>query len=162
MTTAREKERATLRTNKPEVWIAVAPGDQLTGIIDDLDVAWSDVQNNGKGDGWYPLLTVKVEQGDGYHAGQVVKVHAFSTVLRNEVLKREPMPGERVIITYIGTSTEAKKGQSPPELYRVTVPGRDPETTARKVYGQFKRPGPGQPTSDVPEPADAGDEPLPY
>lgn len=136
-------KRAQLRKEKPDTWIAVKEGDELTGTVLDVDVAYSDVQaQGGRSDGWYPLLTIKVEKGDGYEAGQVIKVHGFGTVLHNEILRRQPAPGESISLTYLGTGEVKTKGQNPPELYRLTVAGRDPREAAAHAYGQLQPKGP--------------------
>lgn len=159
-------EREQLRKDRPDTWIAVNEGDTLRGVVMDIDVAYSDVQAQGASDGWYPLLTVKVTSADGYEPGKELKVHGFATVLHNEILKREPAPGEDIIIRYDGVGESKTKGRSAPSLYRVRVPNRDPAETARKTYGMLSRrgaplpaPAPAPVSESVPSDPGAGSPP---
>jgi hypothetical protein len=159
-------DRKQLRKDKPETWIAVEPGDELIGIITDVDSAWSDYKKR-----FYPLLEITVGTATGYAAGDVLRVHGLATTLESAILKFEPMPGETVKIVYVGTSTKSKPGQSPAEIYRLNVHGRDPVVNAKKVYGTMRdapEPVP-EPEVDVPigngdlgEPATADQDPSPF
>lgn len=82
-----------------EAW-KPGPGDKLTGVIVDVDSRTTEF-------GTYPILTVVADDG------REVAVHAFHTVLKNELAKRAPRIGERIGLKYLGKS---EKGY---EAYRV-------------------------------------------
>lgn len=129
-----------------DAWIADKPGDSVEGIVKDLDVAWSDFRAqhlpNDPNGGNYPLITVEKDNGD------VVKIHAFRTVLYNEVAKRQPKPGERIKVTFVGEGEAKRKGQSPPHIYRVETPDRDPDDVAKNVYGRLPNAAPAAVADD--------------
>jgi hypothetical protein len=131
-------ERTKLRKDKPGVWVPVDPGNSITGTVVEVTAAWSDVQYDGKDpdSGFYPLLRIEGE-ADGYDGQQILAVHCFAAVLRARVLEQQPAYGDTVIITYEGTSENAKKGQSAAELYRLAMPDRDPQEQASRVYAQL-------------------------
>lgn len=140
-----KKEREQLRKDKPGVWVPVEPGDRIIGTVIDIAAAWSDAQYDGKDpdSGFYPLLRIKVNEATGYttppEGPDVLAVHSFGKVLTARILDNEPTIGELVVITYEGTGEQAsKKGWSPPELYRLELPERDPAKTASLVYGKLK------------------------
>jgi hypothetical protein len=58
----------------------------------------------------YPLLEVETDDGE------VVAVHAFHTVLKNELAKKRPDVGDRVGIKYLGTPPGKNY-----ESYRVVI-----------------------------------------
>lgn len=169
MTTAAEKQaeldakqrrerQLAARQAHPDSFVFVDDGDTLVGTVIDVDVAWSDVQNQNGRDGWYPLLTVKVQQAyDGggeaielYPAGKELIVHGLQSVLRNEILRNEPAPGETVHIAFVGMGEVKTAGRNAPALYKVRVMGRDPVSQAQKVYGQLKPTGRQAPTEPAP------------
>lgn len=116
-----------LREQYPDVWMPEA-GDTLTGVVWDLDRAWSDARAKGNaGDGWYPLIYVM--QADGV----VLKWHAFTTVSHRQVLDHQPAPGEAVKITYLGEG-RAKQGMNAPRIYKLIMPDRDPKERAARIY----------------------------
>jgi hypothetical protein len=120
---ARHAERLALREDRPDSWLAVDEDDELTGIVVDVDQAWSDVRDDGS---WYPLLTVRAETATGYSdLPRELKVHCFSAVLYNEVMRRRPVVGETITISYHGTREPRTKGHSPTNVYRVRVHGRE-------------------------------------
>lgn len=157
-----EKKQGKPAPENTDAWIPEDIGDSLQGEVVEVDSAWSDWragQVPGDPDaGWYPLLTIKQ---DG--TGALVKLHGFRTVLYNELLKRQPIPGEQIVVTYMGAG-EAKNGRNAPEVYRVTVPGRPPEA-ARAVYGGMRRdrtaPGTGAPAPSTPAPGDGAQHEAP-
>lgn len=157
-------ERLKLRKEKPETWVATEPGDSITGKVIDLDVAYSDVQAaNRGGNGNYPLLTIEVAEAAGYTPGQELKVHGFGTVLHNEIVKRKPIPGETVTITYTGMGEVRVKGQNAPEIYRVSVPGRDPREQADNVYSQLTPKGQGgTPANGEQHSPPVAEDPIPF
>lgn len=63
--------------------------DLLVGEIVDIDRGQSDYEP-------YPILTVRKEDGSE------VAVHAFHTVLKNELIRQQPNIGERIGIKYLG------------------------------------------------------------
>lgn len=149
-------DRVKLRKNKPSVWVPVEPGDRIAGTVVEISAAWSDQQYDGKDpeSGFYPLLRVEVKDTTpGYEIGQVLAVHGFAAVLRSRILDMQPAPGEDVVIGYEGTG-EAKTGRSAPELFRLTVPGRDPREAAANVYaklsGSSRKTAPEPETEDIP------------
>lgn len=154
-----KNETTTTNTDAPEAWIAENPGDSLRGVVTDVDTAWSDYRGRANPSdpnaGFYPLLTVKDDNGKEW------TLHGFRTVLYNELTKRQPIPGETIVVTYHGTG-EAKNGMNAPEIYRVTVEGRSPEA-AKDIYknlsgGHQSQPSPAQTEPDVP----ADTEGLPF
>jgi hypothetical protein len=139
--------RLELRKKHPHVWICAEEGDEIVGQVVDLDSAWSDVKN-----GFYPLITLKVESGTGYAAGTELKVHAMPTVLFNEVVKRQPMPGETIKIIYTGTGEPSRKGRSGAELFQLRIKGRSRQSEAERIYGQFGHSNGSAPTGrEVPD-----------
>ncbi len=105
-----------------------------------VDTAWSDYR-----DGYYPLLTVRTDDG------MELKLHAFRTVLYNEIIKWQPVVGERIVVTYRGAG-KPKAGMNPPHIYRVRVEGRS-ATDARDIYRSLQAPEP-KPASETDLPAD--------
>ncbi len=168
--TSRTDTRRELRTNHPDTWIAVDEGDTIRGTVSDVTVAWSDVQDQGRGDGWYPLLTVDAEEATGYETPITLKVHGMAAVLQGELIRAEAAPGETIEIVYNGTGEAKVRGRNAPELFRVRVIGRDPKEAAEKVYGQLRHKIRRPPTPPSPEGTESGaddgnaaqDEETPY
>jgi hypothetical protein len=106
----------------------------------------------------YPLLTVKVEQADGYEAGVELKVHAFGTVLYKEVLRQRPAPGDPITISYQGQGKDKGPGQNPPELYRVRAGGTK---AVGSIYDRLAGDEP-KPEPDVPITGQAGQDEIPF
>jgi hypothetical protein len=132
-----------------DAWMPTAPGDQLVGEVVDVDMAWSDYRN-----GYYPVLTVRTDDG------VELKLHAFRTVLFNEVVKWQPVVGERIIVTYLGAG-KAKAGMSAPHIYKLRIEGRS-GMDARSVYRRLQAPAP-RPTPEPGVPVDITEaEPLPF
>lgn len=134
-----ESDRSGLREQHPDSWIAVDPGDSIRGTVLAVDDAWSDQRDGGS---FYPLLTIggEVFTADGYPAPPdgptELKVHAFSAVLYNEVMKHRPEVGELVEFTYLGLSQkEPPKGRNRPKRYRLRVEGRQDQ--AARAYGRI-------------------------
>lgn len=63
--------------------------DTLIGVVTDIQMASSDYEP-------YPLVVIRRDDGSE------VAVHAFHTVLKNELLRHKPNIGERVGIKYLG------------------------------------------------------------
>ena len=95
----------------PEPW-KPKPGDVLVGKV-------VSITEGEAGYGPYPLLEVEADDG------AVRSVHAFHTVLKNELARLRPRPGERLGILYKG-----KIGDNRYESYRVAVE-RDDEFEGR-------------------------------
>lgn len=79
------------------------PGEKLTGVIVDISEGSSDY-------GTYPLLEVQADDG------RVVSVHAFHTVLKNELASKKPNVGDRIGIKYVGIPAGKRY-----ETYRVVL-----------------------------------------
>ena len=92
----------------PEGW-RPQPGDKVIGTIVEIDTRTSDY---GQGD--YPVLTIALD------SGEEVAVHAFHTVLKNELARLKPVEGERIGIVYHGKKA-GKGGGNGYESYRVKV-----------------------------------------
>lgn len=142
-----QQRQAAARDAHPDAWIAVEEGDTISGTVVDVSAAWSDQREAD-----YPLLTIATDDG-----GEK-KVHCFSTVLYNEVLRQRPVIGERVTITYMGVGEARKRGQSGAKLYRFRVEGRSPEQIG-SLYDRLD--GQGKPQAQAPpsQPATADVEP---
>jgi hypothetical protein len=129
-------------------------GETLIGTVTDVDSAWSKFRANAHKDdpdaGWYPLITLSGATINGETVGDgAVKVHAFRTVLYNEVLRKQPQAGETVEITFVGEG-RAADGMNAPHIYRVKVHGRAGSPAA---YAGFRRPA--GPTAQTPAATDA-------
>ena len=101
----------------PEPWGGRKKGDKLIGELVDRDTRASEYGDP------YEILTVDAEEGsimDGKPITGEYAWHAFHTMSRNEVARRNPRIGERVGIAYHGTG-EAAPGMNAPERYRVLV-----------------------------------------
>lgn len=68
------------------------PGDKLIGTVVNLEIG-----GQGSTFGTYPLLTIRVDE-----TGEFVNVHAFHTVLRVELGRKQVGMGDRIGIKYIG------------------------------------------------------------
>jgi hypothetical protein len=81
--------------------------------------------------GTYPILFVIDKESD-----EPVSLHAFHEVLRNEIVKQRPKPGETVYVKFLGEKPEweGPKGYNAPMLYAFAVLSRD---TSEDVYAQL-------------------------
>jgi hypothetical protein len=126
--------------------------DVIIGEVTEISFASSDYEP-------YPLIVIRQEDGTEK------AVHAFHTVLKNELLRQKPNIGERIGIKYLGEQP-TKPGSKFKSFigYRVKVD--------RKA-GTFDWNQVGQPSADVdpyqqPEPAavtvpeGAGDDDIPF
>lgn len=91
-------------------------GDKLIGTVVNVEVAGESTTF-----GAYPLLTIRRDQ-----TGELVNVHAFHTVLRHELGKRQVGMGDRIGIKYLGLASV--ESALPYENYRVVV---EPQGGAR-------------------------------
>jgi hypothetical protein len=129
--------RQKIRDEHRDSWVAVDEGDRLIGKVVDVTDAWSDKRNGLKG-GFYPLLTIDVEEATGYDPKpDELKVHCFGTVLFNEAMRKRPEVGERVRILYRGQGEDKRGTGNPPELYSLTVAGR--KDAGARAYDSIDR-----------------------
>lgn len=119
-------------TKDTAAWIPEKAGDQLTGTIIEVVRAWSDARTNGGKNmerGFYPLIRVRTDNGN------TRDWHVFSAVAENRVMDKQPLPGEKITVTYLGVSDKTPpKGQNAPKLFTLDIDGRDPKVEARNVY----------------------------
>lgn len=120
-----------LREQHPDAWIPLEPGDSLSGTIREVRRGWSDMRAAKNGEGWYPLLVIETDDG------VMLNWHAFSAVAYTRIMEIQPVPGEKVTITYLGLSRVKKAGQNPAKLFSIRVDSRDPVTQAANVYQQL-------------------------
>lgn len=114
----------------PGAWVPSVDGDRLEGTVEDITDGWSD-QRALNGDGFYPLLTIRT--GDNVS----LNWHAFESVAYKRVMSLKPLPGERIVVTFLGEG-KAKEGRNAPKLYSVVLPDRNPEDVARSVYDRIE------------------------
>lgn len=119
-----------IRSQYPNAWIPLEAGDRLEGVVVDVTRAYSDARARGTGNGFYPLVQVQTNDGP------ILNFHAFSAVSYSTVMEKQPLPGERIVVTYTGEG-KAKDGRSAPKLFVIQLPGRDPRETARNVYARL-------------------------
>jgi hypothetical protein len=101
----------------PEAWRPKQAGDKLIGELVDRSTRESEYGDP------YEILTVEAEEGsilDGQPIGGEWAWHAFHTMSRGEVRRKNPQIGERVGIAYHGTG-EAAPGMNAPERFRLIV-----------------------------------------
>ena len=143
---ATKADRAKIRADHPDSWIAVEEGDSIHGKVVDVTEAWSEQRQGGS---FYPLLTVELSEdgATGYDSSKVseLKVHCFGAVLYNEVMKHKPEVGETITVTYKGTGEAKKAGYNPPEIYVLRVAGRTDQ--AQRAYARIE--GESAPASPV-------------
>lgn len=124
-----------MTTAQSRAWIPSKEGDSITGTVVEVIRAWSDARTNGGRDmdrGWYPLL--RLRQDDGTERDW----HAFGAVAENRVKDKQPLPGERITVTYLGVSDKTPpKGQNAPKLFRLDIDGRDSVQEAKATYAQL-------------------------
>ena len=104
----------------------------------------------------YPLVVI--EQDDGEEKA----VHGFHTVLKNELIRQRPQPGERIGIKYLGEQP-TKPGSKFKSFigYRVKVDRAQAEFDWSKVGVVEPDPEPA-PQVEVTVPADAGEDSIPF
>lgn len=107
-------------------------GDEVRGILKSVSKGWSDWAN-----GWYPILTIEQEDGS------LTMVHAFHSVLLNEIKTMRPMPGEYVGVKFHG---EQKTNDGKRTFASYTFAVSRPEGDASDPYDQF----PDPPKSEAP------------
>jgi hypothetical protein len=141
-----------------DAWIPTEPGAILTGEVVDIDTAWSQFRASQHPDdddaGWYPLLTIKEANG------AEVKLHAFRTVLYNEIMRKQPKVGETVTVTYVGEGKDPGGGMNPAKIFRVKIDGRGASEAAYSGLRPAKGPGAtAAEQSDLPTGLEAEDAP---
>lgn len=82
------------------------PGDVVIGEVVEVQ------ERRGFAERPYPVVTVRTE------ANEYVAVHGFHTVLKEELAKLAPRPGDRLGVAYHGL---VEKNESRYELYRVAL-----------------------------------------
>jgi hypothetical protein len=118
-------------------------GDKLIGKVVEIG------ERLGYNDEPYPIITVQPEHGEP------LAVHAFHTVLRNELARQRPQIGEMVGIKYEGQfATETGRGRY--HRYRVHV-DRPQQAFSWDHYGN--EPAPETPQSDIPPDSTYGKPP---
>jgi hypothetical protein len=112
-------------------------GDMVVGTITKMSMA------PGTNWGPYPLIELEPEQGEP------VAVHAFHTILRNEIEALQPTEGDRIGILYVGKA--ANKGGVEYENYRVELERVTPRTmgAGTSAATPAARPAAGAPGAPV-------------
>lgn len=166
-------DRSELRTLHPDSWIPLQPSDEIIGKVTDVQEAWSDQRGGGT---FYPLLIVQVETATGYEVpadGLELKIHAFGSVMFNEVMRRQPEVGERIRVTYTGdrqpSAENLAKGHSPTRLFKLDVAGR--KDAGVRAYASIRSsqqpqrgqaPGAPAPTTPADFQVSGPDEDIPF
>jgi hypothetical protein len=101
------------------------PGDVLRGTVTEI------TEYHGGGYGSYPILTVTLDEdcranGTEHKAGSELAIHAFHTVLRNELARLDVQIDESIAVLY-GGRQRTRDGSTNYEGYRVKTPGRQPQ-----------------------------------
>lgn len=97
------------------------PGDMLIGVVEDVDVGWSDFR------GEYPIITIRATEGTqstNVKPGESVKLHCFHDVLFNRVLTLRPVAGETVGVQFHGKFQHKTKASQTVSRYTFKVQGR--------------------------------------
>lgn len=131
----------------------------LVGEVINIDIGSSDY-------GEYPIIVVRTSDGDK-------SVHAFKTVLRNELMRQRPQIGQRLGIKYLGEQA-SKPGSKYKSYtnYRVEVErnkgatfdwttlgeGSEDDQSGHIIYDRIESPEPQK----VTVPDDAGDDDVPF
>jgi hypothetical protein len=100
-------------------------GDILRGTVTEIS------EYHGGGYGSYPIVTVKLDEdcraGNTEHkAGDEIAIHAFHTVLRNELARLDVQVDESIAVLY-GGKQRTRDGSTNYEGYRVRCPDRTPK-----------------------------------
>ena len=98
---------------EPEAW-KPQPGDRLIGTVVEVEEYRSDY-------GTYPMITISTDDGQEW------MFHAFHTVARTEIERKQPKPGDRIGIAYHGLS---EKGY---EQYRIVLERQNGVAVATRV-----------------------------
>lgn len=110
-----------------------APEDLLDGLTEDTAVAWKPADDefdgpdaiqgevterytveNDFGDDEIPVIVVQT-------ADEEWSVRGYHKILRDEINKKDPQPGDRVGIKYFGPRESKVKGHKPMEVYKMNV-----------------------------------------
>lgn len=122
------------------------PGGILIGTVTDVDEA--------PGTDWGPYPVVTIETADG----EEFAVHAFHTVLRNEILKLAPVEGDGLGIKYKGKS-KTKSGADV-ELYAVKIDRKTPRVRAAAGAPAASAPSAPAATAEPSTPDWSSEEPF--
>jgi hypothetical protein len=125
----------------PEPWKPTEKGEKLVGRLVEVDLRESDYGEP------YPILTVESEVD-----GKEYAWHAFHTMARNAVKKKQPQPGEKVGIVYGGLG-EAEQGRNAPVRWRLLVERSEEEVD----YGKL-----GEPEPEPEQAGNGGDDDIPF
>jgi hypothetical protein len=106
-TTARLRAQAD--RDYPQSWIWRRPGDELVGVVTAIRPSVHTAHG--------PRPVVELEELGTGTAWSLWLIH---TVLRNEFARRRPVPGETVLVRYLGR-VEPDGGGAPYEDYKVVV-----------------------------------------
>lgn len=130
-------------------------GDVLVGIVDDLDLGWSDFR------GEYPIITVRATDGtksENVKPGESVKVHCFHDVLFSRVQVLRPVPGETIGVQFHGKEPHGTKPGQFVSRYTFKVAGRTAD--AGGLYDRLGagrvRQAPQRTAAPIPAPAVPG------
>lgn len=105
------------------------PGDEITGVVVSLGSGHSDFRAR-TGNGAYPILTIAAETERNLNTPEEVTtheppqdtaVHAFQSVLYNELMAQRPAVGEKVTITYGGKRQHRTIASQTVAVYKVRV-----------------------------------------
>jgi hypothetical protein len=110
------------------------PGDVLSGLITHITFGVSTY-------GRYPIVTIKEANNESF------SLHAFHTILVNQLIALRPKVGEEIVIKFFGKKPTKVEGQEA-ALYGVMMPDRE----AADVWGPSEEPIPYRPApaeSDV-------------
>jgi hypothetical protein len=154
-----------MQTAQAEGW-RPEPGDVIVGIVDDIDVGWSDFRGD------YPILTIRATDGTksaNVKPGESVKLHCFHDVLYSRIMTLRPIPGETVGVQFHGKEPHKTKPGQTVSRYTFKVAGRTADAAGlydRMSGGRTPRQPAQQRPTPIPAPATAGDfrpgqDPLP-
>lgn len=103
-------------------------GDFLVGEVTDISRAL-----NWNSDGYYPIVTIKVEKGTSGGndvSDTLVAVHCFHAILANRMVELRPKVGETIGVKFVrGSEKPKKKGEKhTPAVYNVRIKGRSADS----------------------------------
>lgn len=117
-----------------------APEDLLDGLTEDNAVAWKPADDdfdgpdaiqgkvteryeveNDYGDDMIPVIVVDTGETDSEGKPVEWSVRGYHSILKGEIEKKNPQPGDRVGIKYFGKRESKVKGHKPMEVYKMNV-----------------------------------------
>jgi hypothetical protein len=125
--TTQERLREQADREYPTAWIPEQPGDELVGVVRAVRPAVHTAYG--------PVPVVEVEQL-GTRAGW--SIWLTHTVLRREFIRRRPVPGETLLVRYLGR-VQPETGGAAYESYRVVVdrPDENSDVDWRGIAGRY-------------------------